>query len=57
MGKKKTCSATSIQVEGQGGAIIEHSTQEAVEQTIFSKIDSKQHTLVGEAPICKDKLL
>ncbi len=54
-GKKKTQSATSIQVEGKGGAI-EHSTQETVEQTIFSKIHNKQYTMAGEAPTCNGTL-
>ncbi len=37
-GKKRTRSATSIQVEGKGGIIMEHTTQETVEKTIFSKV-------------------
>ncbi len=41
MGKKKTTSATSIQVKGEGGAILEHSTQDTVEQTIFFEIHNK----------------
>ncbi len=52
MGKKRTWSATSIQVKGKGGVILEHSTQERVEQMIFSKIHNKQYTMAGEAPIC-----
>ncbi len=40
-GKKKTRSATSIQVEGKGGAITKHTTCEPVEQTIFSEIHNK----------------
>ncbi len=55
-GKKKTCSATSIQVEGTDGIIIEHTTQETVEQTIFSEIQEKRYTLAGEAPICNGEL-
>jgi hypothetical protein len=43
-GKKKTRSATNIQVECQGGAIMERMTQDMVEQTIFSEIHDKQYT-------------
>ena len=39
-----------------GGAIVEHTTQEPVEQTIFSKIHNKRFTMAGEAPICNGKL-
>ena len=56
-GKKKTHSATPIQVEGQDGAIMERITQDAVEQTISSEIHEKQYTLAGEAPICNGNLL
>ncbi len=56
VGKKKTCSATSIQVEGQDGAIMEQTTQDAVEQTIFSEIHKKRYMLAGEAPICNGNL-
>jgi hypothetical protein len=55
-GKKETHSATSIQVEGQDGAIMERTMQEAVEQTIFSEIHKKWYTLAGEAPICNGNL-
>jgi hypothetical protein len=48
---KKTQSAISIQVEGKGGAILDHSTQERVKQIIFSKIHNKQYTMAGETPI------
>jgi hypothetical protein len=51
-GKKKSRSATSIQVECQEGSIMERTTQETVEQTIFSEIHKKRYTLAGEAPIC-----
>ena len=40
-GKKKTRSATSIQVEERGGAIEEHNTRKPVKQTIFSEIYNK----------------
>jgi hypothetical protein len=55
-GMKKTRSATSIQVECQEGSIMECTTQNTVEQMIFSKIHEKRYTLAGEAPICNIKL-
>jgi hypothetical protein len=54
-GKKRTWSATSIQVKGKEGAILENSTQERVKQTIFSEIHNKQYTMAGEAPIYNSK--
>ncbi len=45
-----------LQVEGECGLIVEHTTQDSVKRTIFSKIHEKQYTLVGEAPICNGKL-
>ncbi len=55
-GKKKTRSTTSIQVKGEGRAILERSTQYTVEQMIFSKTHNKQYTMAGEAPICHSQL-
>ncbi len=55
-GKKRTCSATSIQVKAQRRAILERTTQGTVEQTIFTKIHEKRYTLAGEAPICNREL-
>jgi hypothetical protein len=55
-GKKQTRSATSIQVEGQGGSIMEHTTQESVERTIFSEVHKKHYTLTEEASICNREL-
>ncbi len=56
MGKKKAHSAMSIQVENCEGAIMEHRTQDKVEQTIFSEIHEKWYTLAGKAPICNGEL-
>jgi hypothetical protein len=56
MGKKRTRSAMAIQVKGQGGVIMEHTTQDTVKQSIFSKVHKKWYTLAGEAPICKSTL-
>jgi hypothetical protein len=55
-GKKQTRSATTIQAEVPGGGIVEHTTQEPVEQTIFSEIHNKRFTMAGEAPICNGDL-
>jgi hypothetical protein len=45
-----------IQVEAEGGAILERTTQDTVENTIFAKIHEKRYTLAGEAPICNGEL-
>jgi hypothetical protein len=55
-GKKKTRSAKSIQVEGQGGLLMEHTTQVFVERAIFSEVHGKQYTMAGKAPICNGEL-
>jgi hypothetical protein len=55
-GKKKTRSATTVQVEEQGRAIMECTMQDTVEQTIFSKVHEKQYTFAGEAPTCNGAL-
>ncbi len=55
-GKKWTRSATTIQVEGKSGAIMERNTQDTVEQSIFREFHEKQYTLAGEAPICNGAL-
>jgi hypothetical protein len=56
-GKKRTRSPTSVQVEGQDRAIMEHTTQDTVEQIIFSEIHKKHFALTGEAPICNRELI
>jgi hypothetical protein len=55
-GKKRTRSATSVQVEDQSGAILEHTTKDLVEDSIFSEVHNKRYTMAGEAPICKGEL-
>ena len=55
-GKKRTKSATTIQVEDKCGAIMERNTQDTVEQSIFCEVHEKRYTLAGEAPICNGKL-
>ncbi len=49
-------STTTIQVEAKGGAILEGTTQDAVENTIFTKIHEERYTQAGEAPICNGEL-
>jgi hypothetical protein len=56
MGKKWTRSATLIQAKGLGRAIMEHTTQEAFERTIFSDVCKKRYTLAGKVPICNGEL-
>ncbi len=55
-GKKQMQSATMIQVEDKGGAIMERTTKDTVENTIFSKIHKKRYMMAGEAPICNGDL-
>jgi hypothetical protein len=55
-GKKRTCSATTIQVKGGDGAIMERNTQDTVKQSIFSEVHEKCYSLTGEAPICNGAL-
>jgi hypothetical protein len=56
-GKKSTRSATTIQCDGLGGAIMEYCTRDMVERTIFSDVHKKRYTLAGEAPICNGAFL
>jgi hypothetical protein len=49
-------SATSVQVEDQSGAILDHTTKEMVEDNIFSEVHNKRYTIAGEAPICNGEL-
>ncbi len=55
-GKKRTHSATSVQVEVQPGILSESSTKDTVEDAIFRKVHDKRHTQAKEAPICNGKL-
>ena len=56
-GKKWVRSAATIQVEGGDIAIMERTTQESIEQSIFIKVHQKRYTLAGEAPICNGDYL
>ncbi len=55
-GKKQMHSTTSVQVEDQSGAILEHTTKERVKDSIFSEVHNKRYTMAGEAPICNGEL-
>jgi hypothetical protein len=54
--KKQKSRAPSVQVECQGRAVMEHTTQQAVEQSVFSKVHEKRYKIAGEAPICNGEL-
>jgi hypothetical protein len=54
--EKENASATTIQVEGRDGTILERTTRDTVKSTIFSEVHGKQYTLAGEAPICNEAL-
>jgi hypothetical protein len=54
--KKRTRSATSVQVEVQPGILSESSTKETVKDAIFCEVHNKQYTQAKEAPICSGKL-
>jgi hypothetical protein len=43
-------------VEGRDGTILERTTRDTVESTIFSEVHGKQYTLAGEAPKCNGAL-
>jgi hypothetical protein len=55
-GKKRTRSATFIQVPKPSGLVMELSTQEPAENAIFSKVHGTCYTLAKEAPVCRGKL-
>ncbi len=55
-GKKRTRSATTIQVEGKSSTIMERNMQDTVKQSMFREVHEKQYSLAGEAPICNGAL-
>jgi hypothetical protein len=55
-GKKRTRSATSIQVPEPSRLVTELNTQEPVEDAIFSKVHGSCYTLANEAPVCNGRL-
>jgi hypothetical protein len=56
MGKKRGRSVSMVQVEQQDGTIVEHTSQQAVEETIFNEIHRKRFFSAEDAPICKPAL-
>jgi hypothetical protein len=55
-GKKRTCSATLVQVEEQSELVSESTTKDRVEAAIFREVHDKCYTLAKEAPICSGRL-
>ena len=55
-GKKRTRSATYIQVPSESDLVTELSAQEAVEDAIFAEVNGSWYTLAKGAPICRGKL-
>jgi hypothetical protein len=56
MGKKRGKSVSMVQVEQPDGTLSEHSTQAAVEETIFNEIHRRRFFLAEDAPICKGEI-
>ena len=56
MGKKRGRSVSTVQIEQWDGSIEEHTTQESVENAIFSEIHRKRFFLAEDAPICRGDL-
>ena len=55
-GKKKGGSPSTVQVKERNNKVIEHTTQEDVQATIFENFHQKRFYLAEEAPICKGHL-
>jgi hypothetical protein len=47
---------SSVQIEDQRRAMLEHTTKDLVEDIIFSEVHNKRYTMAGEALICKGEL-
>ena len=56
MGKKRTCSAMSVQVKEQSGLDLECTTKDRVEEAIFREVHDKRYAMAKEAPICNRKI-
>ncbi len=54
--KKRTRSATLVQVEEQLGLVLESTTKDTVEAAIFREVHDKHYMLAKEAPICSGRL-
>ncbi len=55
-GKKRTRSATSIQVPEPSRLVMELNMQELVEDAIFSEVHGSHYTLANKAPVCNGRL-
>jgi hypothetical protein len=55
-GKKRTRSATLVQVEEQSGLVSESTSKDMVEAAIFREVHDKQYTLAKQVPICSGRL-
>jgi hypothetical protein len=56
MKARKGNSARIVQVQDEDGGIIEHTTQEAVENAIWQEIHGKRFYLAEQAPVCQGLL-
>lgn len=56
MKTQKGKSARIVQVQDDEGGIVEHATQEAVENAIWSEIHGKRFYLAEQAPVCQGRL-
>jgi hypothetical protein len=56
MGQQTGRSVQSVQVEQEGGEIVEYNTQEDIEEAIWSNIHRRRFYLAEEAPICQTPL-
>ncbi len=55
-GKKRTPSASLVQVEEQLGLVLESTTKDTVEAAIFREVHNKRYMLAKETPICSGRL-
>lgn len=56
MKKNKGSSVRSVQIQDHEGGITEHSTQQEVENAIWSEIHGKRFYLAEQTPICQGRL-
>ena len=55
-GKKRTRSATSVQITGESDMVTKLDKQEPMEDVIFAEVHGSRYTLAQGAPICRGKL-
>jgi hypothetical protein len=56
-GKKRTRSATSVQVKAQGGIFVELNMKDTVEDAIFSEVHDKRYTLAKKSSHLQWKII